>query len=295
LLAPRQQIPGLPAACLAAIVKPPSDPGELKQRNRLYDSDIYEMGQALPKASNTQRVLLWEAITSNQHRIDLVYLTWKEVREARESLRLARRRKTGASYSHYLGPELMDSLDDQEQEAGDIYVCKEVVFTKHERLQPGCNKTKLSPAEELRRAGSVTGRATKQLDGFFNLAGVKRPGISFKAIRAYNASLGLSTNQSPRVLLDALGLKSLKSLMVYAYSTPGQVAALGEYFRRHWHAVMEGKTPRVISCLSEAVEVVTEEVGIVDAMCVAMWNRNARVTAAVTSLARTEGEDSRAR
>jgi hypothetical protein len=95
-------------------------------------------------------------------------------------------------------------------------------------------------------------------DEFLVACGIKREGISFKSFRCYNASLGMASAQSHRVLMTALGIVDLKTLLRYAGSTEEQVIALGEFFRQHWLAVMKGRKPTFIGCLTQAVQVLSE-------------------------------------
>jgi hypothetical protein len=249
-----KRIRGLPQACLQAIRTPRSR--RLRNEFSFVDLDIEIMGGHLPEASNTVRVLFYEGAGAAQHWRDSVFLKWRQVDDWRESVRSGHREKTGAAFLNYIWPELIQCLDERERHPGDTYVCADIVFGPRERRKnPDCNKRELSSQEEARRANSVRVRAAKVFDGFLISCGRKRPGISYKSFRHYNASLGRASVQPDAVLLDYLGMGSKETLDIYAHSSPAQIVALGGFLRHHYLAVMKGERPTFIGCLTEAVRV----------------------------------------
>lgn len=153
----------------------------------------------------------------------------------------------------------MASIDERERRPGDVYVCPDIVFGKRERKDPNCNKRKLSLFQERQRAGSVKTRAYDVLNRFLVQCGIKRPGISYKSFRCYDATVGLAANFPHRLLMDFLGLTTYKSLMVYANSTEEQVEALSEFLRKHWLLALKGKKQKFVLSLTEAVDIIQKE------------------------------------
>jgi hypothetical protein len=90
------------------------------------------------------------------------------------------------------------------------------------------------------------------------LCGRKRPGLTFKSFRHYVASLGRASGHPDSVLLDYLGVRSLKTLAIYAHSHEGQIRAFGEFVRNHYLAVVKGERPVFILTLTEAVRLLKE-------------------------------------
>ncbi len=252
------RIPGLPKECVEALRAPVRPRGQPTESHAFSDSDIIIMGKHLSKATNTQRALFWGGATRSQHRVDMAFLKWSDYDQWRNSQGSSRRMKTKIAFSHYVWPELFDAIRVEDRKKGDYYMFPDLVYSKRQLKDPLCNKTRLPAAELRRRAVNVSVRMGEVFDEFLVACGIKREGISFKSFRCYNASLGMASGQSHRVLMTALGIVDLKTLLRYAGSTEEQVIALGEFFRQHWLAVMKGRKPTFIGCLTQAVQVLSE-------------------------------------
>lgn len=253
------RIPGLPKECVEALRAPVRPRSQSAESHAFADSDIVAMGKHLPKATNTQRALFWGGAARSQHRVDMAFLKWSDYDQWRNSQGSSRRIKTKIAYSHYVWPELFDAIRVEDRKKGDYYMFPDLVYSRRELKDPQCNKSRLPAAELRRRAVKVSVRMGEMFDEFLIASGIKREGISFKSFRCYNASLGLVSGQSHRVLMTALGIVDLKTLLRYAGSTEDEVNALGEFFRQHWLAVMKGLKPKFIGCLTEAVRVLSEQ------------------------------------
>lgn len=254
-----KQIPHLPAGCLEAIHVPNRPGPQIKQECAFLWRDIVAMGKHLARASNTVKILILSGACTGQHIGDIIFLTWAQYDEWKRPGSCGHRRKTGVRYRNRPWEEVMASIDERERRPGDVYVCPDIVFGKRERKDPNCNKRKLSLFQERQRAGSVKTRAYDVLNRFLVQCGIKRPGISYKSFRCYDATVGLAANFPHRLLMDFLGLTTYKSLMVYANSTEEQVEALSEFLRKHWLLALKGKKQKFVLSLTEAVDIIQKE------------------------------------
>ena len=243
--------------CLEAMRHGPKQPGKTAGHS-FWNRDVIAMGRHLPQATNTEQACFWLLACCSQHRIDIACSEWDSLFPADAPHRSGRRKKTRVEYNHLVWPELLRVIGRRIRKPGDIYVFPEFVFSKKELKDPRCNKRRLSSAELKRRALEISVKMGEAFNSFLKGSGVKREGISIKSFRCFNARVGLASNQSYRVLMDALGIRELKTLLRYAGSTEEEVQAQSEFFRQHWLAIMKGRKVTWITCLTQAVEILSK-------------------------------------
>lgn len=252
-----EHIPDLPEQCREAICVSDNAPPVPQSDFAFSDADIRAMSRHLPAASACVRALFWLGANGSQHWREVVFLKRREAKAWREQQRLGNRVKTGTAFMSFVWPEVFTSLQALKGEDDDVYVFPELVFTKEELEDTTRNKKELTPAEEASRAEMVKRRAAEVFDAWLKICGVKRPGISYRSFRYYNAGLTHSIKYATRTLLDYFGWADEQTLLRYARSA-NPVVKLGHFLRQHWLSVMAGEEPLLVQTLTEAVSILKE-------------------------------------
>ncbi len=228
---------GLQKECLD-VFKDLKAKGRKKASGRPFRShEIQIMIQGLVQEEDWVSGFVFGGLSGGPHVVDLLFLKWTEAKL--ESRRIVHERfKTGVESEYQMLPMFYEWLQRRPREEGDIYVFPELVFTKVERKQLGCNKR---PVNEDARVETTSGNTTTNFSHALERWGIKEKGLSFKSFRQFAISFWSSVGIRTTTRMRMAGHIEMGSHMRYDFPADWEIRRAGDLTNQYVQSIIAGK------------------------------------------------------